>query len=119
MSDKLVVIKLTNGETVMGNILKEAETETVVHNPITLKYLWDDVPPTLYATPTCALTFEESHIAIVRGQIVALYRPSKTLVQYYTESVGRILSEDDEDEIELEDLEVNPLMGANTGGMVH
>ena len=115
---EVIGMKLTNGETLLGIIVQETEIQTVIKNPITIKYLWDEIPPTIYATPSCPLAFGETHISLVRHHIVGLFRPSETLLEYYTNSIQNIL-ETDEDEVDLEDLEISDMMSANTEGTVH
>jgi|SRR6056300_267986 hypothetical protein len=115
---EIVGMKLSSGETILGSIIDEGEVQTVLANPITVKYLWDDVPPTIYATPSCPLAYGETAMSVVRSHIVCLFRPCETLLEYYHNSLENILNADDEEET-LEDLEVPPVMTANNDGTVH
>lgn len=117
---EIVGMKLTNGETILGSVIDEGQIQTVVANPITVKYLWDDVPPTIFATPSCPLAYGESAMSVVRSHIVCLFRPSESLLEYYNNSLKGIMSADDEEEGLQEELEYSTeVMTANNDGTVH
>lgn len=117
---QLVGIKLSSGDTILGYVVNETETDTTIHNPLMIKYLWDDVPPTIYATPFCPLTYSnESFANLVRRNIVAVFKPSDMLEEYYINAIENVLKGEDEELDELEEFEVSPQMQSNTSGIIH
>lgn len=119
----LVALRLSNSETVIGTVVDENEEQTTLFNPVTLKYMWDELPPTIYATPYAPLQYDDNVVAFNRRQIVSVFKPSEKLIEYYENTLDGIQNSDDEDAEQYDDtdafLDAQSAFGIDDDGKVH
>lgn len=113
--DAIYVLRLINGDEVIGNLMGENDKGIDLDNTLLIKYRIDDKGyPTIYFTKYCLLN-KEFQVFFKRDTIMNVFRdPTPEVCQYYSNSLNKIkramFNDYGEEKPEAEDFDAETLL---------
>lgn len=120
------IIKLSNGETIVTEVLKETEEYMMILNPLEIRTEHTGRSKgSLVALQWLPMFEEENKVAIQKFHVVGLAHASDEIIEYYINAIDNILNPDKlyeraKNDDELLDKLTDPVNYANTNStMIH
>jgi len=120
------IIKLSSGETIVTEVLKETEDYMMILNPLEIRTEHTGRSRgSLVAFAWLPMFEEENKVAIQKSHLVGITIASDEIIEYYINAIDNILNPDKlyeraKDDDELLDKLTDPIINANTNStMIH